>query len=600
MLSFFRGGGVGQAVIGAVVFAIIVVFVVEFRAGGRAKGSVNLTCAAKVYGSCVHRKEYDAAYRLAAPHWLDQKQLNQLELARAVLDGLVERELLIHEAEQLGLGIGEDGIDDELEGGRIRVSLPAARAEQLAKDLGLCVWIPNPLVPDPKAARQRPVCAPGGPLGVRYLDFTDNKTGRFQYKIYERAIRVRANRSPKEFKEMQRRELVAERMREIIRSWVDVSEQDAWAAYERDRTTVKVRYASLKRDWFGKYGPALSDEVVDAWAQDNEAQVKDAWGAAKAKWSAGCPLASEIRVSFQPGSSDAEKVALRERIDGAAQRLKQGEPFARVAREISDAGTALEGGALGCLTAANYGPGGDVLLETIAGKNPGYVSPVVETTLGFHIVRYDGLTDESNLETLGKRQVARHLAARFKTEAAAKKFGDELIVKLKSGARMDATVSELSRAYVVQNLGRDPTDEDLPGLQDPDRPQSGTSDWTSRFGSPVPGVGPFNDLASVALALKKPGDVHPEPVAVMGGVVVLQLDGRRPAKREDFEKEKLELMRMRQYAKASAALTDHVAALREAAQAQITLDMELVGQVKGGAKDDEDSPAPAPDVPDDG
>jgi parvulin-like peptidyl-prolyl isomerase len=591
MLSFFRRGGAGQIVIGVIVFAIILVFVVEFRAGGGKRGcSFRVECAARVYGKCIGRKDFDAALRLIAGR-LEAKQQRELKIAQVVVEGLVERELLLKEARRLGIGIGEDEIDDELEAGRAHVSLPVESLERLAPPLMLCSLVPHPLIPDPARAAQNAICAEGSPRGVRLIPVKNSKTQRFDYDIYERNIRVHTNRSPKEFKKMQRHELVAERVRELIRSQVVVSEAETYAAYARDNTKVVARTAKLKRDWFLKYVVQVSDVVVGDWLADNEDQVKERWDHVKDQWKADCPLVSEIRVRFPTAATDEDKRLVRGKIDAALERLEDGESFADVAREVSDGLSAVTGGAIGCFSPESYGPGGQMLADALVTLDIGDTTGVVEAPEGFYVMRLDGKLAQADLETVGKHHLARDLAMRFKADGEMKKFADELLGELKEGKDLEEITKRLTRKYLAVAQGKDPEaaeDGDLRGFDSSDRPRADVTAPFTRYAAPFVSANPLDNPGVAAFALEKAGSVHPQPIETGDGVMVLQLKERIEVEREDFNKEKLTLMRRRQRVKAQEALVDYVEALRTAAEGQIEINMDLIAP----APEEGEEPAP--------
>src|SRR5882724_8934019 len=127
MLRALRQGGTGQAVMGVIVTAIIVVFILEFRSTSRMQtGSIRRECAATVGRECLSRKDFYAEYGLVVPRQVSAKQAKTYQLRRQVLDGLVERELLVQEAQRLGLGVDEEAVKDELRLGHAHASLPAA------------------------------------------------------------------------------------------------------------------------------------------------------------------------------------------------------------------------------------------------------------------------------------------------------------------------------------------------------------------------------------------------------------------------------------------------------------------------------------------
>lgn len=562
MLNFFRRGGTGQILIGAVVFAIIIVFVLEFRPGREGVARLAMQCAIEVHDECVDRKDYYAAYGLIVPRGITNKRVKDMNLRRHIQEGLVERELLVREAKRLGVSIGEQELDDELAEGRAHVSLPVANSGFLEYSLQL------------------------GDDWVRYLPVKD-QSDKFDYKLYERMVRNTTNRSPKEFKEMQRRELIAARMRDLVRSRVRVSEAEAWLQYERLRSTAVARVAYVPRGWFAKWAVDLSDAAADAWAKDNASQVDDAWKTVKASFSPGCPLVSEIFVPFGADASDEVKVDKRREIESGLERIRGGASFEEAARLASAAPTANLGGALGCLSEA-YGPGSKELLDAVKDMKPGQVSPILETARGFHLLKLHGKLAEADLEKVGRRHVARKLMAGLRADELAKAFADKLVARAKGGAKLD---EDLVKELAAETLKGGPKPAKKPAkdaeplaLQDDGRPKVEITAPFPITGSPVPNALPTERPAAALFQLDKPDSVLDKPVATQQGLAVVQLKEKTVAKREDFEKNKADTLRSLRSAKAKDALARYLAALRNQSKDKIKLDPQLV-EDQAGADD---------------
>jgi peptidyl-prolyl cis-trans isomerase C len=98
--------------------------------------------------------------------------------------------------------------------------------------------------------------------------------------------------------------------------------------------------------------------------------------------------ASHILIRCSPDATDALKAEKRARIDAALARVKGGEKFADVAREVSeDPGSAKNGGDLGFFSRGRMVPE----FETVAfslGSN--VVSGVITTQFGYHILQVTG------------------------------------------------------------------------------------------------------------------------------------------------------------------------------------------------------------------
>ena len=101
MLSLFRTG-IGNVVVAGVAFLIIVAFAVELRAGSSGPtGKLARECVVAYDGGCVDAKEYYAAHGMIVPRQVEAKASKKYSLNKKVLDGLVERELLVAEARKL-------------------------------------------------------------------------------------------------------------------------------------------------------------------------------------------------------------------------------------------------------------------------------------------------------------------------------------------------------------------------------------------------------------------------------------------------------------------------------------------------------------------
>ena len=90
----------------AAVIAIAVVFIVQFRPATGAQAASGPVCAVEIRGSCVSSTHFWAAYRVLAPRNADAARLRSMGLRRQVIEGLVDRHLLVEDAKRLGVTIG--------------------------------------------------------------------------------------------------------------------------------------------------------------------------------------------------------------------------------------------------------------------------------------------------------------------------------------------------------------------------------------------------------------------------------------------------------------------------------------------------------------
>jgi peptidyl-prolyl cis-trans isomerase D len=556
MMRFFRSSGIGQGVMAAIVVLIIAVFALEFRAGrGSPTSALSEECAVKYAGECIDAKDFYAAVGLIAER-VPAKQSRALSLRKKILDGLAERELLYEEAKKLDLGVSDDAIEQEIMAGRAYVSLPAADADMLAFQLGLC-----------RRSQMGFGCEPGTALGVRQLHVRRTPTEPFDYNLYQKSIRVVANRGPKEFRSMQERELVAERLRELVRSRVRVSDNEAFSIYERSRSRAVVRSVMLDRSWFGRFALDLSDSSVDAWSKEHASQVDDSWKAQSAEFTAGCPLVSQLVVPLEPMAPDSAKLDAQGLILSLRERVKKGEAFEAVAREASSGPSAALGGRVGC-PSASYGPDAKLVREAAEKLEKGALSDPIETSSGFVVVRLDGKLEAATAERDGRSQVARLLYLKFAQDEAMNAFASDVVAKVKAGAKLEEVVTaktdELARRSFKPKPGaKDPGSP--PGLGATDRPRFEVSPPFTASGNPLPDVVPRESLAARAFALDKADAIDEKPIETDTGLVVIQLKEKTPASREEFEKEKWTILAELRRAKARDALVRYVADLKRVA-----------------------------------
>ncbi len=557
MLSFFRSG-VGNVLVAGVAFAIILVFALEFRTGsGGPSGKLSRECAVAYAGNCVDAKEYYAAHGIIVPRGIEPKVSKRLALNKRVLDGLVERELLATEAEKLALKVGEESLEEDLIAGRVRASLPAESLPELAFQLGLC-----------PSAGSGYSCAPGADYPVRQLQVKRTADEPFDYKLYERQVRLLTNRGPKEFKEMQERELLAARMRDIVRSRVRIPDTEAYLLFERDRAKAVVRTVSLKRDWFAKFAVDVSDDAASKWALSHQAQVDADWATKKADFSDGCVQAREIFIPLPDGALDDEKGPVRLKAEQARERLVKGEAFEAVAREVSQGQTAILGGDLGCL-GSGYGIGADELKKAAEGLKAGDLSPVIESPRGYHVLKITGKLAADKLEHAGRSFVARRLYARFAADEALASFAAELITRAQAGEKLEeatrALAVEFSSKHARKAGANKAETADTPALLAEDRPRFEVSAPFNIAGNPVPDEEPSEPLAQKAFELKKPDELYTKPIPTTAGALVMQLKERTDASREEFVKEKSKVVQALLQAKSSEALARYVQDLKRQA-----------------------------------
>jgi peptidyl-prolyl cis-trans isomerase D len=608
MLDFFRQRGLSNVIYGAVIVATILAFVITFRPNATSRtASLTEACAARVRGRCIDPKDFASAYRLLVPSRSGNLS-RKMNLKRIALDGLIERELLDDEARRLGIAVTDAEVTDQLYAGFIRVSVPAAdpsSAFSIVSEMYQSYGRQGLLTQDVALAHlnDRDTAIP--------VDFRDPKTKIFDMKTYERKVRSLSNRSTTEFREEQARELLAAKMRDVVRDPVRVSQVEAWQEYQRSHNTATVTYIPVKEAWAARWMVDAKTQDGDAWAKEHEGDIERTLSERKAE---DLPKAGHLRhilVKLPYGATDEEKALGLAKLSWAVARIRAGESFAEVARASSDdAGSASRGGDVGDKTDGFVAP----FKAAADALRPGESTPgAVETQFGYHFILRDDPTKEADAEAQTRRDVVHGLYLKAKatesTQAIAQKLGD----RMRAAVGTEDAIREVVAAFATHgkvpllkvlrapsseasDAGAAPTlpERSFDASTDADRPQAQTSSEFNGGGDPFPGLSPEGTAGVVRFAFSaKEGEVMPEPVRTSDGFVVVALKQRKTSTREEFEKDRDafedEILR----AKRDEALSLYVKRLRDQAKADIKIDASYVQEARvdggtGSVSDDED------------
>jgi peptidyl-prolyl cis-trans isomerase D len=560
MLNKFRQGGVIQFLMGGVILLIVAAFALEVR-GFKKIGKLDTECAVKVGASCVNPRDFMAAFQMSVRPDLTPKEIKRLGLRKMILDGLVERELLIGEAERLGISISSEKVDEELAYGRFHFSLPAERDGQL-------------------------------PM-MTYVPVRDPQTEAFSFDAYQRVVRNYARMSTKDFKAYQTDELVASRMRDLAKLAVRVSDAEVFAAFESDSAKATVRVAQLDRDWFSRFGTNVTDDEVRAYITAHMSDIDAAFASQESTYAENCPLVSEIFFAYPPAADEADEKETRDRAEQVAARAaKSPAQFELLARLYSAAPSASEGGKKGCL-AASESEDGTLVFKAVEGLQPGQLSPLVTTSRGLHLVRLEQRVAKDDTGNVGRLSLARPMAVAEQASGLTRQFAQALQARVAAGSSLQDAVDELTRDALKKSPlaalpGATTSELETVALESRERPQVDVSPSFARGGvtSPVPNaVAGAAAAKQLAFTLQNVGELYPEPIETYDGLAILQLKDKEPAKREDFDKNKAEYVSEYKARAESEALTAFVARLRKAQESKIQINERFL-DAKPGAADD--------------
>lgn len=243
--------------------------------------------------------------------------------------------------------------------------------------------------------------------------------GRFDKDGYIQILQMNSLK-PSDFEELQRQQLLSNKLQELVRRGVHVTDQELRDRYgfENERVDLRVlrvpsaRFydqVQVNEDDVRKYyeenqeryrdPERVSIQLVDFRPADFAAQVQPTDEDVQVYYDAHLEeyrkpeevQARHILIKVAPDADEAAKAAARKQTEEVLAKLKAGGDFAELAKQHSQDSTAPNGGDLG-----TFGRG--VMTPTFEAAafalEPGGISEVVETPFGFHIIKLDGKTPE--------------------------------------------------------------------------------------------------------------------------------------------------------------------------------------------------------------
>jgi parvulin-like peptidyl-prolyl isomerase len=610
MLDLFRKRGVMSVVYSALMGAVIVVFVVEFRPNANSPvQSLTKKCVAKVRGTCIDEKDWKAQRYLIRGQY-DAQGINW---NKAAADSLIERTLLEQEAKRLGIRVSEDDVMNELVRWRVHVTMPTAMRMQ-AQQLGVSAD------------------------GVRWTQF-GTKEKPFDQNTFEKVVQATTGQNVTEFVDSQEQELVAARMLQIVADQVKVGEIEAYDQYKHDRSTTTVETVKLDPKFFADHFAKVDQATLETWAKEHKAEV-DAKDAAWPKDHEKRLLhPRHILIESKKDDPADKKAEAKKKAEDLLAKVKAGDDFAKLAKENStDPGSKDKGGEYEWTDGYEYVP---EFRDGLAKLKPGE-SAVVETQFGFHVIqtmaRLDGVAavaysayrdsrgtelaqqaaDKIEAAVKGKIPVALDDSMKPKIEDA-RKAGKSLedatatVLADEAKARLQKAIDETLDAMAPAEAPKAPEKKPAPApgpapakpepapatpveaawKKDDRKPRVDESSPFAEGGAIVPSVADQKPLTDAADKLTKEAPLSP-PVKVGGDIYILALRDKHSSTREEFDKDKGPYMARLLAKKREDAIMNYVTYLRDTFAKEITVEQKYVEGEKKGAPGEANTPPPMP------
>jgi peptidyl-prolyl cis-trans isomerase D len=504
-----------QSLLIYVLFGIVIaVFIINFgpHSGGCDGGPPTAANAdaGKVDGRTLTSQDFRYAYLLMGGGQFSPQMARARRLKETIMDKLIERELLALEAERLGFRVSDEEVED--------------------------------LVMESKMVG----------LGYEQPVAMMQKDGKFDYESFRKFALYQLGMSPRAFIEQQRREMLAARVRLLLRGGVNVSADEVKTDFLRRGNQVNVEYVRFStRRYENEIDPTAKE--IEAYAAANETKLKDLYTQRKFLYEK-APKERRLRqilVKLDSGASADAEAAAKKKAEGLAERVRKGESFAAVARAASDdTRTKHRGGDLGWKRQGTTTLGPGVEEKVWAAKDGEVIGPekgadgfsvvVAEGTregdLPFEKVKLELAEDQLRQEMAKTRAKADAEAALAKAKGASAKTLKELFpgsgdksAEPPEAKGKNAKVFEALKKMAMANASED-------------APQAEETGLFMRRGSVVEGIGTSAELAKAVFALTKEAP-YAGPIEVAGSQIIAKLKERKEPDVAEYEKKKLELER---------------------------------------------------------
>ncbi len=504
---------------------IIAVFVVNFGPQSGGCGSA-AAVAGTIEGKRLSPSQFN--YALSASGVLQRfASLPETFMARVrgrIMDQIIARELMADDALAMGFRIPDEEINDMIVKGRFVILGQSA-----------------PLILD--------------------------DDGKFDYSRFSRWVRYRWTLTVKKFKEQQRRELLANKIRRVTRSSVKASEEEVKQKYVHENTKVELSYVAFSPQEFrDKVSPTKAD--LDAFIKEKKKDIEEYYKTNKTAYQK-LPAQARLQVltvkfadvdgasspslpegGEDAGSAKAEAVAKAEALH---ERIAGGEDFAAVAREASDDDSAAKGGMLGWRN--EDAPGiGEKAKALVPVAKDGALSEVVQDKDKLVIFKVLGRRKGDLTLEQAQAEIAEQMYRTDRAIKLARTEADGFLKRAKAGEK-------LSDMFTVEGADADEEKKEEPKAEGEDAKAEGEATAEAEAEKParsplelktttafarsaqhlVPGIGVSRDLASAAFELKV-GKVADRTFNVGEMIYLVSVKKRTEADLGEFTKTKDDLL----------------------------------------------------------
>jgi peptidyl-prolyl cis-trans isomerase C len=209
------------------------------------------------------------------------------------------------------------------------------------------------------------------------------------------------------------------------------SEEEFKQALASRHTTVEALKAEARREMAvaklveAEVGPQINvqEQDVKAFYDGNPERFQQPEGV----------RASHILLRVEPGASDTQKQAAKDKASGLLKELQGGADFAALAKQHSQDGSGPNGGDLSFFVRGQMVPPFE---QAAFALQPGQVSDVVETEFGYHIIK---VTERRAARTIPLSEAAPRIA-QFLVMQQQQEKTEELISRLRAKSKIEILI----------------------------------------------------------------------------------------------------------------------------------------------------------------
>lgn len=371
---------------------LLVVTIVSFvfwGAGGQKSSTQDM---AVVDGDRITDTELNQVLRRVARSRGNAMSDEESAMLRAqVLDSLIEKKVMLHEAKRLGVAVSDDEIN----------------------------------------------------YAVFKTDAFRDENGKFSMSIYETTLeRIGMDRS--EYEHQMREELLLQKLRDIALMGVQVSDAEVKQSYIDDNTQIAVSWVAIDEIAMMS-AVTVSQEEIDAFAASQAARIKSAYDEQLERR---FKLPRKAAISTILMRTDIEGLSREDvyaRVEAVRAEVVAGLDFTEAAKIWSEDVSAVNGGNLGLMAEDQMDP---VVAESVFAAGPNQITAIVEANRVIQFLQVREV-EEARVISLEEAtpMLARELIAAERAPEAATNFAEQVLAEWKANG---APPTELLAARGMQ------------------------------------------------------------------------------------------------------------------------------------------------------